>query len=272
MKFAICNEMFKGWEHGKVSGCAAGLGYEGLELAPFTLGPRPAELTPSEVAGIRRAFQAGGCRVMGLHWLLAGTEGLSITSPDDEVLFRTKTHLTALIGLCRDLGGEVMVFGSPKQRSLAPGQNPEDAFRRAVRLFQDLALVAAPALITICFEPLTPSETDFVNTMADGVRLVEAVRHPHVKLHLDVKAMRGAESRSPGETILAEGGRHLHHFHANDPNLLGPGMGSEDQAPVGAALKTVGYDRWVSVETFQDGPGPEATARQSMETLRRCYA
>lgn len=272
MKFAICNEMFKGWEHRRMAACAAAAGYEGVEVAPFTLGAQPAALTPVQVGAIRREFEAGGLRVMGLHWLLAGTEGLSITSPDDEALFRTKAHLTALIGLCRDLGGEVMVFGSPKQRLVAPGQNPEDAFRRAVRLFQDLALVAAPALITLCFEPLTAAETNFGNTMAEGVRLVEAVRHPAVKLHLDVKAMRGAEPRSPAETVLAEGGKLLHHFHANDPNLLGPGMGPEDQAPIGAALKTIGYDRWVSVETFVDGPGPEAIATQSMASLRRHYA
>ena len=263
--------MFKGWEHGKVAATVAGLGYQGVELAPFTLAADPTTLLPANVAAVRRAFESGGVRVMGLHWLLANTQGLSITSPDNEVLWRTKERLKALIGLCRDLGGEVVVFGSPKQRQVEPGQNPEDAFRRAARLFQDLALEAAAGSITICFEPLGPGETNFINTMAEGVRLVEAVRHPQFKLHLDVKAMRSAEPRSPAETILAEGGVHLHHFHANDPNLLGPGMGTEDQAPVGAALKTVGYDRWVSVETFADGPGPEEIARQSFATLTRCY-
>lgn len=272
MKFAICNEMFKGWEHAKVAGTVAGLGYAGVELAPFTLAPEPAKMLPAEVAAVRRAFEAGGVRVMGLHWLLANTNGLCITSPDDEVIWRTKQHLSALVALCRDLGGEVLVFGSPKQRQVEPGQNPEDAFRRATRLFQDLALEAAAALVTVCFEPLGPAETNFVNTMAEGVRLVEAVRHPHFQLHLDVKAMRSAEPRSPAETIMAEGGVHLRHFHANDPNLLGPGMGGEDQAPIGAALKAVGYDRWVSVETFAEGPGPEGIAKQSMASLRADYA
>jgi sugar phosphate isomerase/epimerase len=164
-----------------------------------------------------------------------------------------------------------MVFGSPAQRNLAPGQSFEDAFARATRLFRRLAAAAGTTGVTVAFEPLTKAETNFINTMHEGVRLVEAVAHANFRLHLDVKAMRGAEARSPAETILAEGGRYLHHFHANDPNLLGPGMGGEDFAPIASALNAVGYDRWVSVETFAAGPGPEETARRSLETLKNAF-
>jgi sugar phosphate isomerase/epimerase len=92
-----------------------------------------------------------------------------------------------------------------------------------------------------------------------------------VKLHLDVKAMTSAEGRTPAAVIAEEGGRHLRHFHANDANLLGPGMGEVDQVPIGAALRAVGYNRWVSVETFAEGPGPEEIARRSLAELKRAY-
>jgi sugar phosphate isomerase/epimerase len=196
---------------------------------------------------------------------------MSITSPDDAVLGATAGYLRILVSLCSDLGGQLMVFGSPAQRNLAPGQSFEDAFARATRVFREVATAAGAAGISVLIEPLTKAETNFINTMAEGVRLVEAVGHANFMLHLDVKAMRGAEPRSPADTILAGGGRYLHHFHANDPNLLGPGMGDEDFAPIAAALKTVGYDRWISVETFAAGPGPAEIARQSLETLQRHF-
>jgi sugar phosphate isomerase/epimerase len=271
MKFAICNEMFKDWDHARVAATVAGLGYTGIELAPFTLGATPTKLPPATVRTIRAAFNDHGVQVVGLHWLLAKTEGLSISSPDDATLARTAEHLRLLIRLGRDLGAGVLVFGSPAQRSLEAGWEPAAAFDRVTWLFRDLALSAAEAGVTICFEPLTPKETNFINTCAEGVRLVEAVNHPAFQLHLDVKAMCGAESRPPADIIRAEGGKHLRHFHANDPNLLGPGMGEVPHAPIGTALLEIGYKGWISVETFTDGPGPEAIARQSMTTLQSCY-
>ncbi len=271
MRFAICNEMFKGWDHPKVATTIAAIGYTGVELAPFTLGDAPDKLPASAIRTVRAAFNDAGVEVVGLHWLLAKTEGLSITSPDDATLGRTADYLRALIRLARDLGATVMVFGSPAQRSLKPGWDPAAAFDRVTWLFKDLALAAAGAGVTICFEPLTTKETNFINTCAEGVRLVEAVDHPAFKLHLDVKAMSGAETRPPADILRAEGGKHLRHFHANDPNLLGPGMGDVPHAPIGTALLEIGYKGWVSVETFADGPGPEALARRSMDTLKACY-
>lgn len=271
MKYAICNEMFKGWAHAKVADTVARLGYQGIELAPFTLADAPDKIPAAAANGIRRTFEDRGVAVMGLHWLLAKTEGLSITSEDDGTLARTADYLKGLMRLARNLGAEVMVFGSPAQRRLAPGQDAAATRERVTWLFKDLALAAADAGTTICFEPLAAPECNFVTTMREGVELVEAVDHPAFKLHLDVKAMVAGESTPPAAVVKAEGGRHLRHFHANDPNLLGPGMGDVDQRPIGDALRTIGYNRWVSVETFVEGPGPEEIARCSMESLTSAY-
>lgn len=272
MPFAICNEMFKGWPHEKVAATAARLGYQGIELAPFTFGEFPDKTPASDRSAIRKAFEGAGLRVAGLHWLLAGPGKFSITTPDRELFAHTRGYLAGLAGLCADLGGEVMVFGSPRQRHIEPDWDAGAVRRQAVTLFRELAEMAGDLGIRICFEPLTAKETNFINTMKEGVALINEVDHPAFQLHLDVKAMAGAEPKTPAETIIEEGGRHLRHFHANDPNLLGPGMGDFDQAPVGRALKTIGYKGWISVETFVDGPGPEEIARQSMENLKKCYA
>ncbi len=272
MKYAVCNEMFKSWPQEKVADFVARTGYAGIEIAPFTISAVPELPSSGERERLRGLFESAGLRVVGLHWLLAGVDGVSITTADDGCRKRTIRYLSDLIGLCRDLGGEIMVFGSPKQRVLAPGQDAGDAFRNAVSVFGSVMPAASSAGVTVCFEPLTPAETDFINTMRQGSRLVEAVSHPNFRLHLDVKAMCGAEGRPPADTIREEGGRLLRHFHANDPSLLGPGMGEVDQVPIGRALRDIAYDRWVSVETFTEGPGPEEVCRRSMETLRRAYA
>src|SRR4051794_27837831 len=113
MKYAICNETFEGWDHAKVCRSAAELGYTGLEVAPFTLAPRVTDVTADQRKKLRAEAENAGLQIIGLHWLLAKTEGLMLTSPDAGVRQRTADYLVELAKCCRDLGGDLMVFGSP---------------------------------------------------------------------------------------------------------------------------------------------------------------
>jgi sugar phosphate isomerase/epimerase len=96
------------------------------------------------------------------------------------------------------------------------------------------------------------------------------INSPHVKLHLDCKAM-SSESK-PIPEILRANRDIMVHFHANDPNRQGPGFGELDFVPIFAALKETGYGGWVSVEVFDYSPGIELLARDSMENMRRAAA
>src|SRR4051812_18100869 len=127
MRYAICNETFEGWDHARVCATVAELGYQGLELAPFTLAPRVTDVSAGRRQEIRRQSEAAGLRIIGLHWLLAKTEGLQLTSPDPEVRKRTASYLVELARCCRDLGGELMVFGSPAQRRIPAGATRQQA-------------------------------------------------------------------------------------------------------------------------------------------------
>ena len=270
MKYAVCNELYRGWEAERVFEHAKSLGYHGVEIAPFTLATDCRQIPAVRRKELRRAAEAAGVEIVGLHWLLAGREDLSVVSPDRAVMRATSEYFGALVDLCADLGGRIMVFGSPKQRSFSPPQTFLDAWRRAADFFRAAAETALRAGVTIAFEPLSAGETDFINTMAEGSLLVREVASPAFRLHLDVKAL-AAEGRPPAETILMEGGANLVHFHANDPNLLGPGMGRMDFVPIAEALRRIGYSGFVSVEVFDFSAGPEATAEASISTLKKCF-
>jgi sugar phosphate isomerase/epimerase len=204
---------------------------------------------------------------VGLHWLLAKTEGFHVADPDAAVRARTIDYLGDLARLCHDLGGRVLVFGSPKQRSLLPGVSPEQAIDHIHEVFSRLVPVLEATDTVVAIEPLSPVETDVLTTAEETCRLIDRIGSPHVRLHLDVKAM--ASESTPMPEIIVASARHLEHFHANDVNLQGPGFGAVDFAPIFTALDEVRYAGWVSVEVFDYAPGPERLARESIDFMRR---
>src|SRR5688500_5673691 len=136
MRYAICNETFEGWDHTRVCRFVAELGYAGLELAPFTLAPRITDVSAERRRELRRQADEHGLMLLGLHWLLAKTEGLQLTSPDAAVRQRTADYLVELAKCCRDVGGDVLVFGSPAQRRIPAGATLAQAADYAVDTFR----------------------------------------------------------------------------------------------------------------------------------------
>ena len=128
MKFAICNETFQDWPFDKAFAFARECGYSGVEFAPFTIHKNAYEISPARRSEVRSQAESAGLEVVGLHWLLAFTEGYYLTSPEPAVRRRTAEYLGELARLCRDLGGTLMVLGSPKQRNLLPGVTHERAW------------------------------------------------------------------------------------------------------------------------------------------------
>jgi len=268
MKYAFCNELFGDRPFEEAFRVARDLGYTGIEIAPFTLAKDAHAVTPEQRESVKRLVADLGMEVVGLHWLLAKTEGYYLTSPDADLRRRTGEYLATLTHLCADLGGTLMVLGSPVQRNLLPGVTHEQAMEYAA----DAIRFAVPALtergITLALEPLGPKEGNFLNTAASGIELAQMIDSPQVRLHLDVKAMSTEAISIPD--ILRASAPWMAHFHANDPNLLGPGMGEVDFVPIFAALKEIAYDGWVSVEVFDYAPGPERILAESMACMRRC--
>jgi sugar phosphate isomerase/epimerase len=267
IKLGICNELFEGWEFDRVCRTVKALGYQGLEIAPFTLAARIVDIRPARRRELKAIVDDAGLETIGLHWLLARTEGLYLTSPDPAIRRATGDYLMALAELTRDLGGTLMVLGSPKQRNLLPGVSYDQALDHAIEVFERVMPAIGAMDVDLCLEPLAPNDTDFINTCDQAMEVIRRIDHPHFRLHLDVKA----QSSEPGTTVPELIGRYASqagHFHAQDVNLCGPGMGDVDFAPIIRALVAARYDRWISVEVFDFSPGAEETARQSIACLR----
>jgi sugar phosphate isomerase/epimerase len=270
MRYAICNETFEGWDHARVCRTVAELGYTGLEVAPFTLAPRITDVTAAQRKQLRAEAESAGLRIIGLHWLLAKTEGLHLTSPDPAVRQRTAEYLVELAKACRDLGGDLMVFGSPAQRKILAGVTREQAIDYAVDSFKRALNGFVAAGVRLCLEPLAPAEADFIQTAAEACVIIDRINHPNFVLHLDVKAMSSEKASIP-ELIRTHAAR-TGHFHANDANRRGPGFGATDFVPIFRALKETKYTGWVSVEVFDYTPDPVTIARESIRYMRECEA
>ena len=270
MKFAICNEIFQGWEIEAVLAHAAQAGYQAVELAPFTLANSVCDISPGDRGRIRDAAARQGIQIAGIHWVLVKPEGLYINHPDSETRQRTADYFCALVDFCADVGGKVMVVGSPKQRNIQEGVSPAQAWDWATACFRKAVEKAEERKVTICFEPLAPSETNFINTAAEAIRFTKQLGSPSFKIILDAKAMCSEAKAIP--QIIRESWPHFAHFHANDKNLKGPGFGDVDFKPIAQALKEVDYSGFVSVEVFNFDEGAEAIARGSIEYLRRVFA
>lgn len=269
MKFGICNEIFKGWSLDDTFAYAVKAGYDAVEIAPFTIAGNVNEISAGERSRIRDAARRAGVGISGLHWVLVQAEGKYLTHPDASVRAETARYFVDLVDCSADLGGTRIIVGSPKQRNIMDGVTGEQAWTWATDVFRDPVKRAEDRGVVICFEPLAPVETNFVNTAEDARRFAGQFHSPAMSIILDVKAM-SAESK-PVPQIIRESAGKFAYFHANDVNLKGPGFGEVDFRPIAAALRETGYDGMVSVEVFNFDEGPEIIATKSRDYLRQVF-
>ncbi len=264
LPLALCNEVLQPLGFERQCALAAALGYQGLEVAPFTLAADPLAISDGEARNFARVAADHGLAITGLHWLLVAPAGLSIVSSEAAVRRRTTAAMERLVELCAAMGGRYLVHGSPKQRSVPAGDSRDAARERALECFAQAARAAGRCGVTYCVEPLAPAETDFINTVAEGIQIVDAIGSPAFRTMLDCSAAGQAEAE-PVDALIRRWwptGK-LAHVQLNDPNRRAPGQGTMRFAPILAALREVGYRGVLAVEPFDyvpDGPGCAARA------------
>lgn len=265
MKLSLCNEVLREFEFARQCAFAAELGYDGLEVAPFTLGENAYRMAESERAALRGAAKAAGVAVSGLHWLLVAPAGLSITSADRAVWERTVDVMRGLIELCAELGGTYLVHGSPAQRRIGAGADCAEAAKRGEAAWAAIADDAAKAGVAYCVEPLAPPDADFINTLDEATALVRRIGKPALKTMLDTSSA-GLTEKIPVADLVRKWMPTglVAHVQFNDRNRRGPGEGGDKFAPVVRALRETGYQGWIAMEPFQYKPDGAACAARAI--------
>lgn len=258
--------MFEGLSLEEVFRIASSLGYEGVEIAPFTISGSVTRVSLEERRRIRALACDNGIMIAGTHWVLVSQLNLTLFDSYGACRMETVEYLKEVTRFTSDIDGEVVVFGSPKQRSVPSPELLEIARRNAVSVFGELGDFANELDVIFCIEPLSRDQTNFVNTAGEAVKLIEEANSSGLGLILDVRSM--CDERRPFSEIIALGFKHLKHFHANDCNGYIPGSGSADYRQIISSLKNVRYDGYLSVEVFDFKPDPLYIARESIGNLR----
>jgi D-psicose/D-tagatose/L-ribulose 3-epimerase len=264
MRIALCNEVIAPMPFPQQCVYAQKLGYDGLEVAPYTLSDEPHRLGSAQLAAARAAAADAGIAITGLHWLLLKPAGLSISTRDDNTRRKTVDVMLALVDQCAELGGRYLVHGSPQQRRIDSGDTREAALARAQECFRAVAERAEKVGVVYCVEPLGSDQTPLVNTLEEAVAVVKAIGSRNLRTMLDCSSagrMETAPLPALVDRYLPDG--LIAHVQVNDRNRRGPGQGEQRFAPLLRALVRHGYAGDIAVEPFDyvpDGPGAAARA------------
>jgi len=280
MKYSICSDTFPDLELRDMFKYAAGLGYQAVELAPYSFCNSVMEVSPAERNKIRKWAEEAGINITGIHSLFTPIPGitprfgcppgLQLNSADPSIRLKTKEYLKELMRLCGEVGGKNVVLGSASARSVPEGISYDEAWRSARDAFRECSELGAQYGVNLCLEPIHAALTNFINTPEEAVKMVKDVGHPNCRWILDTFAMN-AQGVDLAQAIQQFGDT-LAHVHVNDDNRSWPGSGSIDFNSVARALKSINYDGYVSVEVFDLSPNPETVATEAIKYLKKVFA
>jgi len=270
LKYAICSEIYQGWDLRKMCASAKSLGYDGLEIAHFHLFETVESVSKEERTEMRSIIEGEGMVCSGLHWLLVSPKGFHITTPDAELRKKSWDYLNKLVDFCGDLGGPVMILGSPYQRGTVDGSSVDEAKSRLIEGLMQLAPHAADRNVSLLMEAVPSRETNVVPTLAEAVSVVQAVNHPAIQTMFDTH--NTADETEPLAILLERYYPLIRHVHVNEMDGRHPGTGDIDFKPIFKFLLEKKYPGWVSLEVFDFKPGAETIARESIEYLKQIEA
>jgi D-psicose/D-tagatose/L-ribulose 3-epimerase len=270
-RHAICNEAFDKWDFAESCRVMKRLGYEGIEIAPFTLAEFPPSLSAARRRELSDIIRSEGLEFVGLHWILVGPKDIHVTTPDAARRARSWDYIRGLIDLCADLGPNgVMVFGSPKQRSSEGGISAAEATRNFVDGLASVAPLAEQRGVTILIEALPREQTDVVLSLEEAVGYVNSIASPAIRSMFDTH--NAVDEVEPHASLIEKFFPYIRHVHVNETDGRHCGTGNYDFVPIFRKLAELNYQGWVSLEAFDFTPGAERLAAESIQYLNRRIA
>jgi sugar phosphate isomerase/epimerase len=270
-KHSICNEVYEGWSITNQCRSMAGFGYDGIEIAHYTLADDPADISPERRRECRDVIREEGLYFVGLHWVMVAPAGLHVTTPDEALRKRSWEHIDRLIDLCGDIAGDredcgVLVFGSPKQRGTTGGSTREEATKRFADGLAGVADHAAARKVTVLAEALPSDQCDVMLSLDEAVGIVNQINHPAIRTMFDTH--NAVEEKEPHASLVDRHFDYIEHVHVNEMDGRHPGQGDYDFKPVLQTLARRNYQGWVSAEVFDFAPGAETIAEESLTFLK----
>jgi D-psicose/D-tagatose/L-ribulose 3-epimerase len=185
--------------------------------------------------------------------------GASLASSNREARQRAHDHVAGAIAAARDLGAEILAGPMYTPVGFLTGQRrtPEE-WRWAVDGWQRLGEVAAGAGVEVALEPLNRFETYFLNTAADAAAFCREVASPSVGILVDT-FHANIEEKSLAAALL-QAGPYLKHVHVSENDRGVPGTGHVAWPELFDTVAALGYDRWMTIESFGFAAGPLSAA------------
>jgi len=253
MKLAVSNIAWTPNEEPEIAKTLQRLGVRYVEIAPTKVWDDPLAVSDEQIAEYLDFWKAHDIEVVAFQSMLFPRPDLKLFA-DEANRAETLDYLKKFIGLAGRMHVGVMVFGSPKNRQ--HGAMPaEEADAVAAAFFDELGDEAQKHGVRFCIEPNAPQYAcDFVTTARQGIDIVTKVGNPGFGLHLDIACMTLAGDDP--EASITEAGSLIQHFHISSPMLESVEEREDvDHEAAGKALKSIGYDKFVSIEMRPDAEG-----------------
>ncbi|MGA9624829.1 MAG: sugar phosphate isomerase/epimerase family protein, partial [Bryobacteraceae bacterium] len=239
-RHSMCNEAFEGWPFTAACQAIRKAGYTGIEIAPFTLAEKPADIGAAQRREYRDIIRSEGLTFVGLHWLMVSPKGLHVSGPDAALRQRSWEHIRNLMDLCADLGANgVMVFGSPQQRSTTGGLSRAEATRNFIDGLTGVAPHAAERQVTVLVEALPANQADVVQTLEEAVGIVREIGSPYIQTMFDVH--NAIDESLPHGALVERWFDYIRHVHVTELDGRHCGAGDYDYKPVLEALRRRNY-------------------------------
>lgn len=270
-KLAVCNELYEKTDFAASCRSLKKAGWQGIEIAPFTLRNDATTLSVERRKEVRNIIQSEGLEFVGLHWLTVGPTGLHVTTPDEAMRKHSWDFVRRLVDLCADLrqgdSGGVMVFGSPMQRETAGGLSPQQATTHFIDGVRSITGHLEDLGVTLLVEALPSEQCDVIGSLDEAIKVVRAVNSPAVRSMFD--SHNAIEETTPHAELVEKHWDFIRHIHINelDGSYVRPG-GGYDFKPVLQIAKDRKFDGWVSMEVFDFTPGAEKMVNESIAYLR----
>jgi sugar phosphate isomerase/epimerase len=236
----------------------AAAGYEGIEFGGAQLWDRVEEILKATAHHpVKPATICAGYRGCPLE---ANKKERDQASEDIHRLLQTAGEL-GMVGLIM-----VPVFGGPRIPDLSPLATTTQLEKDLLlKLMDDWGQTAQKAGTFLLLEPLNRYETHLIRSLRDGTEICEKVGNPHVKIMADFFHM-SLEEQDIAASIRAAGS-HIAHVHLADSTRLLPGYGHTDFKAGFAALRDIGYDRYMALECGNPDSDKQSGLKKCAEYL-----